>query len=111
MTFLPDNKCYGIVPEEREDCGYFGIQREECEEDRGCCFDHTVPNVPWCFKGREPSELSAGPTETTESPVEPVEGTESPVVPTGGTESPPEPTEVTESPVETTESTESLTEP
>jgi len=101
--FYPtDNKCYGIAPEEREDCGYYGIQREECEDDRGCCFDHTVPNVPWCFKGSEPTETSAaaGPTESTESPVEPTESTESPVQPTKSTESPVEPTKSTESPVE-----------
>jgi len=52
---------------EREDCGYFGIQREECENEQGCCFDHTVPNVPWCFKGNKAA--TAAPTEEpTEEP-------------------------------------------
>ena len=57
----PDDKCYGIVPEERKDCGYNGIQREQCENELRCCFDHTVPGVPWCFKGNE--ELTEEPTE------------------------------------------------
>ena len=59
-----DNKCYGIDPVEREDCGHSGIQREECENDRGCCFDHTVPNVPWCFKGTEPPAKPANDHST-----------------------------------------------
>ena len=59
-----DNKCYGIDPVEREDCGHSGIQREECENDRGCCFDHTVPNVPWCFKGTEPPAKPANDPST-----------------------------------------------
>ncbi|KAL9981792.1 hypothetical protein ACROYT_G010543 [Oculina patagonica] len=54
FCFYPtDNKCYGIQPNQREDCGYFGISREECEKTKGCCFDHTVPIVPHCFKGRK----------------------------------------------------------
>ncbi|XP_078348304.1 uncharacterized protein LOC144633310 isoform X2 [Oculina patagonica] len=73
--FYPtDNKCYGIAAEEREECGYYGIQREECENDNGCCFDHTVPNVPWCFKGKEP----AVPGEATVPPAEAGEATEPP---------------------------------
>lgn len=46
------HKCYGILPDKRKDCGYFGIQRDECEKDRGCCFDHTVEGASWCFTGR-----------------------------------------------------------
>ena len=66
---FPGNKCYGITPDEREDCGYFGITEEECEEKRGCCFDKTVPKVPWCFKGNE--EATEEPTEgSTEEPTE-----------------------------------------
>ena len=48
------NKCYGIDPFAREDCGYYGIQRDECENDKGCCYDSSVQDVPWCFKGAEP---------------------------------------------------------
>ncbi|KAL9955746.1 hypothetical protein ACROYT_G037114 [Oculina patagonica] len=77
--FYPtDSKCYGIVPEKRKECGYFGIQRDECEKDRGCCFDHTVPDARWCFVGRRPPAPvpTQGPTEgsgvgpTTEEPTE-----------------------------------------
>ncbi|XP_074608015.1 uncharacterized protein LOC141860713 [Acropora palmata] len=50
--FYPkDHKCYGIPPSKRQECGYLGIQREQCEIGRDCCFDHSVPNVPFCFKG------------------------------------------------------------
>ncbi len=99
-----DNKCYGIAPEEREECGYYGIQRDECENDNGCCFDHTVPNVAWCFKGKEPAvpgEATVPPAEAgeaTEPPTEAEEGTESPGEEEEGTESPGE--EGTESPGE-----------
>ena len=73
MFHYSDDKCYGIVPKERKDCGYFGIQREECEMIERCCFDHTVPNVPWCFKGAEAT--TAAPTEepTEEASQEPTE--------------------------------------
>ena len=30
-----------------EDCGYAGITERECQE-RGCLYDDSVPNVPWC---------------------------------------------------------------
>ncbi|XP_067048373.1 uridylate-specific endoribonuclease C-like [Acropora muricata] len=50
--FYPkDHKCHGIPPSKRQECGYLGIQREECEISRDCCFDHSIPNVPFCFKG------------------------------------------------------------
>uniref|UniRef100_A0A670Z2G8 P-type domain-containing protein n=1 Tax=Pseudonaja textilis TaxID=8673 RepID=A0A670Z2G8_PSETE len=36
---------------EREECGFFSenITAEQCTEN-GCCFDASVPDVPWCFK-------------------------------------------------------------
>ena len=66
------HKCYGIPSEKREDCGYFGIQRDECEKDRGCCFDHTVQGVPWCFRGRPlpPPQGSGAPPTTEEEPIQ-----------------------------------------
>lgn len=73
LLFLADNKCYGIKPEEREECGYFGIQRYECEVDNDCCWvESTVPYVPWCFKGKLPQ--TAPPTApSNETTVEPTE--------------------------------------
>ena len=37
---------------ERKECGYFGIEKNECEQ-RGCCWltDDIGSVVPWCFKG------------------------------------------------------------
>lgn len=60
IYFLLDKKCNSILPDQREDCGYYGIGQEECEKVRDCCFDETISNVPWCFKpgGEEPAEES-----------------------------------------------------
>lgn len=33
----------------RVDCGYPSVTKEECN-NRGCCFDSSIRNVPWCFK-------------------------------------------------------------
>ena len=41
--------CAGFIPSLRPDCGYYGIQKEECLR-RLCCWDDTIQNVPWCFK-------------------------------------------------------------
>ena len=36
----------------REECGYYGIDKKECEE-RGCCWkmDEDESIIPWCFHG------------------------------------------------------------
>ena len=36
----------------REECGYYGINKKECEE-RGCCWkvDEIESIIPWCFHG------------------------------------------------------------
>ncbi|XP_067048589.1 uridylate-specific endoribonuclease B-like isoform X1 [Acropora muricata] len=50
--FYPkDHKCYGIPPSKRQDCGYVGIKRPECENKNDCCFDDSTPGVPVCYKG------------------------------------------------------------
>lgn len=65
------SKCYDIAPENRKDCGYFGIGRDECEKERDCCFDHTVQNVPWCFFGhKRPPSLAPQTKAPTEKPTE-----------------------------------------
>ncbi|XP_006156426.1 trefoil factor 1 [Tupaia chinensis] len=38
-----------IAPRERQNCGYPGVTPSECKS-KGCCFDDTVPRVPWCFQ-------------------------------------------------------------
>lgn len=43
----------------RQDCGYAGISSTQCQS-RGCCWDSSVPNVPWCFHG--PSRPTPFPT-------------------------------------------------
>ncbi|XP_037233827.1 trefoil factor 2-like [Falco biarmicus] len=45
----PPSKCQcKVTPKERKNCGYPGISAKECRK-AGCCFDASVPNVPWCF--------------------------------------------------------------
>ena len=53
IILFSDHKCYGINPQYRKECGHPGISREQCEKDKGCCFDDDVSNVPWCFKGTD----------------------------------------------------------
>lgn len=39
-----------VSPEDRNDCGWYGIDKETCE-DRGCCYDDTDFGfeTKWCF--------------------------------------------------------------
>ncbi|NWT41036.1 TFF2 factor, partial [Chroicocephalus maculipennis] len=37
-----------LAPRERRNCGYPGISAAECRK-AGCCFNASVPGVPWCF--------------------------------------------------------------
>lgn len=37
----------------RSDCGYFGINQQECENEN-CCWDSDTPDVPWCFFKKSP---------------------------------------------------------
>ncbi|KAM7435129.1 hypothetical protein ABFA07_014865 [Porites harrisoni] len=50
--------CDGIDPLRRDDCGYYGIQKEECMH-RGCCWDDIIQKVPWCFRNREECGVKA----------------------------------------------------
>ncbi|CAH2323050.1 alpha-2-macroglobulin 1 [Pelobates cultripes] len=47
----PCNKAYGNCPSDashRKNCGHPTIDSEECFQ-RHCCYDSSVPQVPWCF--------------------------------------------------------------
>ncbi|KFO28128.1 Trefoil factor 3 [Fukomys damarensis] len=54
---LSPNQCV-VPPKERVDCGYPKVTQEQCQ-NRGCCFDSSVPQVPWCFKPLQ--ETGLGP--------------------------------------------------
>ncbi|XP_075834913.1 trefoil factor 3 [Microtus pennsylvanicus] len=41
----------------RVDCGYPSVSKEECN-NRGCCFDNSIRNVPWCFKPLQEAECT-----------------------------------------------------
>ncbi|XP_004602564.3 trefoil factor 2 [Sorex araneus] len=42
-------QCSRRAPENRENCGFPGITSEQCSS-AGCCFDNSIPDVPWCFR-------------------------------------------------------------
>ncbi|KAM6140984.1 trefoil factor 1-like [Pterocles gutturalis] len=45
----PPTRCQcKLLPRERRNCGYPGISALECAK-AGCCFNTSVPGVPWCF--------------------------------------------------------------
>lgn len=52
----------------RQDCGYVGITSVQCQS-RGCCWDNSVPNVPWCFHGpTKPTPFPTMPAPPTTQP-------------------------------------------
>ncbi|XP_010634779.1 trefoil factor 3 [Fukomys damarensis] len=53
---LSPNQCV-VPPKERVDCGYPKVTQEQCQ-NRGCCFDSSVPQVPWCFKPLQETECT-----------------------------------------------------
>jgi hypothetical protein len=40
-----------VKPDDRQECGWPGISAEECISHVGCCFDDSILDVKWCFKG------------------------------------------------------------
>jgi len=44
--------CDAGPPANRVNCGFPGIQPQACY-DGGCCWDSTIPEVPWCFHGKK----------------------------------------------------------
>ena len=41
--------CSSVNSQQRVDCGYVGITKATCVGLRRCCWDDSVPNVPYCF--------------------------------------------------------------
>ena len=51
ITEMVTDEC-SIPYEEKEDCGHYGIKKEECLE-QGCCWVPSKrPNDPWCFSAK-----------------------------------------------------------
>uniref|UniRef100_A0A8C2RX74 Trefoil factor 3 n=1 Tax=Capra hircus TaxID=9925 RepID=A0A8C2RX74_CAPHI len=48
------NQC-AVPAKDRVDCGYPEVTPEQCN-NRGCCFDSSIPGVPWCFKPLQEAE-------------------------------------------------------
>ncbi|XP_045140404.1 trefoil factor 3 [Echinops telfairi] len=53
---LSDNQC-AVPAKDRVDCGYPEVTSEQCNS-RGCCFDSSIPRVPWCFKPLQETECT-----------------------------------------------------
>lgn len=52
----------------RQDCGYPGISASQCQS-RGCCWDSSVSNFPWCFHGpTRPTPFPTAPPPPTTRP-------------------------------------------
>ncbi|XP_074757092.1 uncharacterized protein LOC141958215 [Athene noctua] len=46
---IPPTRCQcKMALKERRNCGYPGISEVECRK-AGCCFNDSVPGMPWCF--------------------------------------------------------------
>lgn len=50
MADAPEGRQCNVTTDKREDCGYFGINEDECVKDRNCCWEESdEAGVPWCF--------------------------------------------------------------
>jgi len=57
-----DKKVCEIDAYKREDCGYYGINKSDCES-RGCCWvESNISGIPWCF---HPKTIKTSTTSTT----------------------------------------------
>ncbi|KAM6224048.1 trefoil factor 3-like [Rhynchocyon petersi] len=55
---LSANQC-AVPAKDRVDCGYPQVTPEQCN-NRGCCFDSSISEVPWCFKPLQETGLFSG---------------------------------------------------
>jgi len=55
-----DSACWSVPVGDRLDCGYYGIGDQECVS-KGCCWDTTVPDAPWCFYKKDDYDPRCGP--------------------------------------------------
>ncbi|XP_078348314.1 uncharacterized protein LOC144633315 [Oculina patagonica] len=58
----PANKC-SVRPEDRVDCGFYGIDRNTCEKSGYCCYDDTVDGAIVCFYGSGSDKCGIIPQE------------------------------------------------
>merc|ERR1712087_624699 len=45
----PANQC-DVSENQRQDCGYYGIDQNGCE-GKGCCWRESNSGAPWCYYG------------------------------------------------------------
>lgn len=56
LSGTAENQC-NVPAKDRVDCGFPQVTPEQCNS-RGCCFDSSIPEVPWCFKPLQESECT-----------------------------------------------------
>ena len=63
-----DNLHCRVLRDDRKECGYYGIDKKECES-RGCCWknDEDDSEVPWCFHGLDEGESKEDTSSSTEN--------------------------------------------
>ncbi|TKC46015.1 hypothetical protein EI555_012557, partial [Monodon monoceros] len=49
-------QCSRVSTKNRLNCGFPGISSDQCFS-ASCCFDSSIPGVPWCFKPLPKEEL------------------------------------------------------
>ncbi|NXF89564.1 TFF2 factor, partial [Eubucco bourcierii] len=58
-------RCQCKVPAmQRNNCGYPGISAAECRKI-GCCFNNSIPDMPWCFTPKPKKVKKSCPTDVT----------------------------------------------
>eukprot|EP00833_Pecoramyces_ruminatium_P013762 jgi/Orpsp1_1/1187794/evm.model.d7180000060246.1 len=86
------NKSCEVDESSRTDCGYYGINKNQCIE-RGCCWsESSTAGVPWCFNAKSSSSQTIEDDKPTSTVVVEPPTTTSTTEPTESTE-PTEPTE------------------
>ncbi|XP_078379294.1 uncharacterized protein LOC144662374 [Oculina patagonica] len=48
FVYKREESC-SVEPQDRINCGYGGITKQQCES-KGCCFDDSIGSAFWCFK-------------------------------------------------------------
>jgi len=58
-TQAPVQKCDVRDPSKRIDCGWSGIQQDQCRQRMCCWKESSVDGVPWCFYGENSTATTA----------------------------------------------------
>ncbi|KAM8976960.1 uncharacterized protein RCH25_036908 [Pelodytes ibericus] len=57
---LPINFKCGVQPKSRDECGYPGINADDCQS-KGCCYDDSISDSIWCYNPWQLEESICNP--------------------------------------------------